>query len=229
MKNSKQERGNAQFRQLLVREAARLMYEENIKQYHTAKWRAAKNLLSRGGIKMCKVRTRDLPSNGEISLAVYQMAQMHEGGTLTRRLFSMRITALDIMENLASFSPRLIGSVSTGRIKKTSDIDFHIFTDSLEVLENRLEQLSWDFEKETVTIRSGGKFREFTHLYVDHEFPMELSVYPANEIRARGRSSTDGKPIDRLSYERLLGLIEEQHADAWYEYLEFGDDSASAN
>ncbi len=227
MKNSKHERGNAQFRQLLVREAARLMYEENIKQYHTAKWRAAKNLLSRGGIKMCKIRTRDLPSNGEISLAVYQMAQMHEGGTLTRRLFSMRITALDIMENLESFSPRLIGSVSTGRIKKTSDIDLHLFTDSLETVENRLEELNWPFEKEMVTIRYGGKFREFTHFYVDHEFPVELSVYPENEIRIRGRSSTDGKPIDRLSYDRLLGLIEEQHADAWYEYLEFGDGSVT--
>ena len=90
---------------------------------------------------------------------------------------------------------------------------------SIEKLELHLLSLGWDYERKQVTIKYNGKFREFTHIYLEHDFPVELSVYPTQDIRVQSRSSTDGKPIVRLSYEKLLSLIEEQHADAWDQYL----------
>ena len=38
---------------------------------------------------------------------------------------------------LSEFSPRLIGSVSTGHIRRGSDIDLHVFTDDLDPLFDR--------------------------------------------------------------------------------------------
>lgn len=195
------------------------MYEENVKQYHTAKWRAAKNILSQGGGKAATVRTRDLPSNGEISERAYQLASMYEGRTLTDRLFEMRLLALEVMATLAEYSPRLIGSVSTGRIKKGSDIDLHVFTDTVEKLESKLNQIDWQYEKETVDIRYKNGFRQFTHIYLNTEYPVELSVYPENDIRVQGRSSTDGKSIIRMSYNRLLDLIQTEHAEEWESFI----------
>lgn len=221
MKESKRSYSNKNLRHIITNEAARLIYEEGIKQYHTAKWRAAKNVLARGGIKQSTMRAHELPSNGEISDQLYRLAAMYEGETLIERLFDMRLLALDVMEALEEFTPRLIGSVSTGKIKKTSDIDLHIFTDNIEMLEARLDQLEWAYEKEEVTIRYLNRYKDFTHIYLDKKFSVELSVYPMNDIRVRGRSSTDGKPIDRLSYRRLLDLIQEEHSEEWSQTIDY--------
>ncbi|PCK08815.1 MAG: hypothetical protein COA42_07375 [Alteromonadaceae bacterium] len=131
MKKNQYSKGNPQLRQLLIQESARLMYEEDITQYHTAKWRAAKHVFSRGGAKFGKIRNCDLPSNGEISQAVHELAQLYEGEKMEENLLAMRMLALDVMARLAAFSPGLIGSVSSGRIKQNSDVDIHVFTDSI--------------------------------------------------------------------------------------------------
>lgn len=207
MKNNHYSKGNPQLRQLLIRESARLMYEENITQYHTAKWRAAKNILSRGGAKFGKIRNCDLPSNGEISLATHKLAQLYEGEKMEEKLLAMRMLALEVMARLTAFSPGLIGSVNSGRIKNSSDIDIHVFTDSIESLEYRLEDSGWPYERKSVAINDNNKIKYYTHIYLNLFFLVELSVYPENHIRVRGRSSTDGKPIERMSYKKLCALI----------------------
>jgi len=222
-KHDKQTKGDNRLREMITREAARLMYEGDVSQYYSAKWLAAKAILNRGGRKTRSIRTRDLPSNGEISNAVYEMVKLYEGDSIDYRLFSMRVAALELMQQLYGFSPRLIGSVSTGKIKRNSDIDLHVFTDSIETLHMHLQQIGLHFETKQVCIMVSGRVKAFTHFYLDHEFPVELSVYPENDIRIRGRSSTDGKPIIRLSYTRLLALIESEHGEAWAQYIQRGE------
>ena len=219
MRNNKHSKGNPQLRTMLTREAARLMYEEDIKQYHDAKRIAAKRLFGRGKKGAVQIRTKDLPSNGEIADEVATLARFHEGSNIDAQLFTMRVTALDIMLNLKPFSPRLIGSVSTGRVRKGSDIDLHVFVDDHEQLETHITNLGWDYDKKNITIQKDGKLIDFTHIYINNQFPIELSVYPQRELRIRGRSSTDGKPIIRLSYDALLQQIIDNHGIAWSEYL----------
>jgi len=201
-------------RYLLVREAARLMYEDGVTQYLDAKRKAAKRVLGRA--------TKNLPSNGEISDALYNLAKFHQGDELSSVLFEMRLLAMDVMEQLDEFNPRLIGSVSTGRIRQGSDIDLHIFTDSLEKIQLAIEQLGWNYEIEQIVMQKDGRPTEFNHIYLDLEFPVELSIYPENEIRVQGRSSTDGKPIERMSASKVRELILLEHSDEWSEYLTAG-------
>lgn len=202
---------NNNLRRLLVREAARLMFEEGVDQYLDAKKKAAKRILGK--------QTKILPSNGEISDELYQLSLFHRGNELTTTLFEMRLLAMDVMDHLETFSPRLIGSVSTGRIRHGSDIDLHIFTDSLEVLQNQLDSLDWRYELKQIWIEKNGRPVEHTHVYLDLEFPVELSIYSLNEIRVRGRSSTDGKPINRLSIAAVRHLLMTEHADDWSDYI----------
>ena len=173
------------------------MYHEGIKQYFDAKRIANKRISSRGGQKAGQYRPKDLPSNGEISEELAKLVELLEEDK-DQRLLALREVAVFVMNQLKEFSPRLIGSVSTGRIRRDSDIDLHVFSDQIEHLEATLQHLRWQYEKQQVMIKKGNQFIEYTHIYLQGEFPVELSVYPRSELRVVSRSSTDGKPIKRL-------------------------------
>ena len=186
-----------QIRQVLAKEAARLMYEEGVSQYLDAKKMAAKRLFGNGGAKAMRYRPKDLPSNGEISIELAKLVALYEDDQQDR-LAAMRKAAVIIMTDLSPFHPRLIGSVSTGRVRKGSDIDLHVFTDNIEDLEDHLHKLQWHYDKKQVVVRHGHQFIEYTHIYIQADFPVELSVYPLMALRVTARSSTDAKPIKRL-------------------------------
>lgn len=210
-------------RALVCAEAARVMYEEGVKQYFTAKRIAAKRVLGRRGAREARYRPSDLPSNGEIRDALLALAELAEGPSRTKVLFAMRVCALEAMEAMGAFEPRLIGSVSTGHIRRGSDIDVQLFTDEPDAPELRLRELGWPFECERVCIRKGGAFREYTHLHVARTFAVEFTVYPRMDLRDRPRSSTDGKPIERKTLPTVRALIEREHPQAWATYQSVGE------
>ena len=211
MRRGKKGRKSTRLRAQLAREAAHLMYHEGVKQYLDAKRLAARKLLGQSSARQLRFRPHDLPSNGEIRAALLDLARLAEGPSRTRRLFAMRMIALETMADLDAFSPRLIGSVASGHVRCGSDIDLHVFSDVEDALPRALDRLGWAHRTEQVTIWKDGQLRAFTHVYVDRAFPLELSVYPRRELRMVGRSSTDGKPIDRVSHARLRALIAADH------------------
>src|SRR5438128_8816223 len=125
---------NVKLRQAIALEAARLMYERSETEYFTAKRKAAKRLCRKG------VKPEDLPSNAEIRDQIQTFARIHEGDRRTRHLRDMRLEALRLMRLLRLFKPRLIGSVMTGHVRKGSDIDIHVFSDSPALISDLLAQ-----------------------------------------------------------------------------------------
>src|SRR5213082_327725 len=125
---------NAKLRQAIALEAARLMYERVESEYFTAKRKAAKRLCRHD------VKPKDLPSNAEIREQIQCFARLHEGEQRTQHLRDMRLEALRLMRLLRRFRPRLIGSVMTGHVRKGSDIDLHVFSDSAGLVTDLLEQ-----------------------------------------------------------------------------------------
>lgn len=202
--------------------AAQIMYGEGVKQYFTAKRLAAKRLLGRAGARGLRYRPRDLPSNGEIKAALLDLVEEIEGDLRTRRLFAMRVHALEAIEELTPFSPRLIGSVATGHVRAGSDIDIHVFARAPEDVIDHVARLRWTYEVARVSILKQGRVMEFVHVHVPDVFPLELTIYDPRELRIRPRSSTDGKPIVRLKSSVLRALIEREHPEPWRRYLESG-------
>jgi len=209
-------------RAALAQLAAQIMYGEEVKQYFTAKRLAARRLLGRIEGKATRYRPHDLPSNGEIKQALLELVTEIEGDGRTQRLFAMRIVALEALEALSAFYPRLIGSVATGHVRSGSDVDLHVFAWHPADVESRVKELGWTYETQFVSILKHGKVMSFTHVHVEDIFPIELTVYPPNELAHRPRSSTDGKPIVRIRDTVLRKLCEKEHPELWKRYLEDG-------
>src|SRR5215469_12064913 len=147
---------NVKLRQAIALEAARLMYERHESEYYTAKRKAAKRLCRRG------VKPEDLPSNAEIRDQIQVFARIHEGHKRTQHLREMRLDALRLMRFLRAFRPRLIGSVMTGHVRKGSDIDIHVFTDSPALVSETLEREGYQFDLERKQIVKHNEARVFT-------------------------------------------------------------------
>ncbi len=201
-------RGDPKRRHRVAQEAARLMYEEDVREYFRAKHLAVKRLFGRDAR-----REGTLPSNGEIQTALLHHAELAEGESRTRRLAAMRLLALQTMSELEEFSPRLIGSVSTGHIRHGSDIDIQLFGDDIDSVRYRLHDLGWPCEEKLVSFVKYGEYREYQHFYVEDLVTIEMTLYPYRELRFTPRSSTNGQPIVRLKSSDLRSLIEREHFD----------------
>jgi predicted nucleotidyltransferase len=191
-------------RQLIAREAARLMYEDQIKEYLTAKRKAARSF----GLEKRLALGHHLPSNSEIHAELQRLIRLHEPHVLPERLLQMRMLALNYLELLAPFRPYLVGSVLSGSVTERSDIDLHLFADDPEKVEQFLTARNLDFTAETVTIHKGGRFRDYLHLYMEENgIVLELSIYPPRERQNIPRSSITGKPMERADAKKLRLLI----------------------
>src|SRR5438045_7873740 len=148
---------NAKLRQAIALDAARLMYERVESEYYTAKRKAAKQLYRKG------VKPEDLPSTAEIREQIQHFARIHEGERRTENLRAMRLEALRLMRLLRAFRPRLIGSVMTGHVRKGSDIDIHVFTDSAALVTDVLQNEGFQFDVERKQVVKHNEARTFTH------------------------------------------------------------------
>ena len=196
---------NAKLRQAIALEAARLMYERVESEYFTAKRKAAKRLCRRG------VKPEDLPSNAEIREQIQVFARMHEGDKRKENLRDMRLEALRLMRLLRRFRPRLIGSVMTGHVRKGSDIDIHVFTDSAGLVSDMLEQNGYQFDVERKQVVKHGEARVFTHIHVFDRFNYELTVYAEDKAHYVFKSSITGKAIERASIRELEEFLEREY------------------
>lgn len=192
---------NDKLRREIAFEAARLMYVRQESEYYRAKMKAAR--------RICQgwVKPADLPSNAEIRDQIQSFARLHEGDRRTSNLQDMRIEALRVMHLLRAFKPRLIGSTMTGHVRQGSDIDLHVFSDSLAAVTGALDVEGFVYDIEHKRVRKQGEERVFTHIHIQERFPIEVTMYAADMAHYPFRSSITGKPIERASIAELEELL----------------------
>src|SRR3954469_5407592 len=198
---------DAKLRHAIAFEAARLMYERAESEYFTAKRKAAARV-SRGSVK-----PSDLPSNAEIRDQIQVFARLHEGDRRTENLRDMRLQALRLMRLLRAFRPRLIGSGMTGHVRKGSDIDLHVFTDSPALVTDLLEKEGFQYDLERKQVVKHGEARVFTHVHVYDRFNFDLTVYPEDKAHYVFKSSITGKAIERASIRELEEFLAAEYPD----------------
>ncbi len=197
----------SKLRRQIAWEAARMMYDRHESEYYRAKMKAAR--------RICKgwVKPSDLPSNGEIRDQIQLFARITEGDARKDNLKQMRLEALRYMKMLTRYHPKLIGSVLTGHIRAGSDIDLHIFADNIDGLTTQLEEECIIFDVEKKRVRKQGEERVFTHIHVQDEFPIEITVYPVEKRNYVFKSSVTGKAMERVSIAELESFLTEQYSE----------------
>lgn len=193
-------------RQTIAREAARLMYEDGVAEYRDAKRKAAKPFGPEAALSLGS----HLPSNAEIHRELQSFIGLYEGDVQPERLLRLRLMALRAMELLAPFEPLLVGSVLSGAVTERSDIDLHLFADSPEEVEEHLRGNGVPFDCDLVTVRKGGRLRDYPHVYLDEDgVVVECTVYPRAERRCAPVSSITGRPMERAGAKKVRRLIGE--------------------
>lgn len=198
---------NTKLRRRIAWEAARMMYERQESEYYRAKMKAARQLC-RGWVKPA-----DLPSNAEIRDQIQLFARLYEGDQRTADLQKMRLAALGMMRLLARFRPRLIGSVLTGHIRKGSDIDLHVFSDTVEAVTHALDEAGLVYDVERKQVRKHGEERVYQHIHIAGEHEFELTIYATNLAHYVFKSSITGKAIERVSTAELEQFLHREYPD----------------
>ncbi|MEM9420620.1 MAG: HD domain-containing protein [Planctomycetota bacterium] len=195
-------------RQAIAAHVGMLMYTRDESEYFTAKRKAAKRL----GVNF-KHCPQDLPSNAEVRERLRTLAETMEGPARNDTLAAMRVEALRWMQTLERYQPRLIGSVWTGHVRRGSDIDLHLYTDSLEAVTMRLDDERAEYRVEHKRVIKHHQTRVYRHVHVAAAFPVELTVYSAGEVNYPFLSSITNKPIEKATPDMVRRLIEAEHPE----------------
>lgn len=194
-------RNTEQLRQHLSVEAARIMADEGVRDFHLAKRKAA------GRLNVAE--RKHLPSNEEIEEALKQHLELFHSERLTQDLGRLRTIAVQAMRFLECFDPRLAGPVLTGLVTASSAIQLHVAADSPEEIGFLLAEHGIPFEETDKHLRFGGERHEVLPVYcfTAGSAPIEIYVFNRQSIREAPLSPVDGKPMERATLghvERLL-------------------------
>lgn len=188
-------RNDESIRHRVAVEAARILYHREVKEYFHAKREAAR-----------RQGTIHLPSNREVHEQLLLIARQVEGDEHLQRLSAMRSLALQLMELLHEYHPRLIGSTLTGHIRRGSDVDLNLFSQDVEPVLDTLREAGYEPEVEVVRSRKGGESNEYTHVRLP-SLDVEMTVYPPEELHTVPRCGITGGPMRRASLAELRALL----------------------
>ena len=197
---------NQRMRIRIAQEAARLMSEHGIRDYYTAKQKAAAQLGMADG--------RNLPRNEEIESARMEYQRLFKARQQAVHLHYLRQTALQAMRLLSPFNPRLVGPVLTGSAGEYDAITLHLFADTPEEIAFTLMENAIPFRTDEYRMRLNGGERSFPgYRFIRENTDIELIIFPSSGIRQAPTSPVDGKPMRRASSRKVEELLEETVSD----------------
>jgi hypothetical protein len=196
----KHRRSHENRRQAVAGEAARLMQDQGLRDFRSAKAKAVDRLgLERSGA---------LPGNREIERALAEHQRIFAGDEQEEVLLVLRRRALQLMELLEEFGPRLVGDALSGLANDHSPLELHLFADAPEQVADTLSAhgLRHRSTARRYRLRHGvtESFPAFSCLLPDCD--CILTVFP---LRQRGHaplSPVDGRPMRRAGTRQVAAL-----------------------
>ncbi|MFZ5636598.1 MAG: hypothetical protein ACOY82_08410 [Pseudomonadota bacterium] len=188
----------------LAHEAARLIAESGVRDFHQAKLKAAARL----GIH----DDASLPRNREIEEALREYQRLFQGDSQASELRRRREAALRALEFFAPFDARLVGPVLDGTADANSPVHLHLYTDDAESLPRFLEDQRIPAETRSRRIRLDREraIDAPVWLFSAEELSFDLTVLPHAALRQAPLSSIDEKPMRRASAGQLRQLLVEE-------------------
>jgi hypothetical protein len=181
--------------------AARLMAEEGVKDFASAKQKAARQ----AGLGDANV----LPDNREIEEALRDYQGLYQSDNQPAELRRLREAAVKVMRDFAEFHPMLVGAVLNGTANQFSEVTLQLFADDPKALALFLVNRRYRFEQAEKRVRIADDWVDVPQYFLEVDgVPVTLAAYArGDEHRApRSRSDSDGPQRARLAeVEALLG------------------------
>ena len=190
-------------RQHLAFEAARLMAEGGVRDYHQAKLKAAQRL----GI----FDDASLPRNREIEEALREYQRLFLGSDQAQQVRRRREAALRALEFFHEFEPRLVGPVLDGTADANAAVALHLHSDDPDAVSRWLDEHGVPAQARSRHLRldrdRDGDFPVW--LFAAEELSFDITVLPADVLRQAPLSGIDGRPMRRASAAQLRALLAE--------------------
>ena len=190
-----------EMRARLAQEAARVMIEDGITDFGSAKRKAAGHL----GVS----HSRNLPRNQEIDQARKEYQRLFLSDRQSDRQQQLINAAARAMDLLREFDPRLTGQVLEGCAAPHAPVELHLFADSPELVGLFLERHNIPYDQQQARIRLDRdtvvEMPLFTFMAGD--IAIELSVFPPRGRRQTPLSRVDGQPMRRAGLAEVEVLI----------------------
>lgn len=195
-------RGGEQKRARIAAEAARIMADEGVRDFHTAKRKAAE--------RMNVPQLRDLPTNQEVDAALAERLNLFHREAVAQQVRYLREIAVEAMGFLASYHPRLVGSVLSGNVTSTSVIQLHVAADSPDDIGLFLREHEIPFELRERRYKFGGERYEnvVSYSFVAKDANVELLVFDPRS-REPPLSPVDRQPMQRAPLQAVKALLRE--------------------
>ena len=181
--------------------AARLMAEEGVDDYATAKAKAARQ----AGL----ADAHQLPDNHEIESALREYQGLYQAEDQPAHLRRLREVAVKAMTQFEPFRPALVGAVLNGTATLFSEVQLHLYTDDAKSLTMYLVNHRYRFETGERRVRIGDDWVDVEQVFIEVEgVPVTLSVYSLDDerIAPKPRAQAEGPSRARLpEVQALLG------------------------
>ncbi len=186
-------------RQLVADEAARLLYEEGYRDYLVAKQKAAQRL-------GCATDKANQPSNKDIHQAILVRRNTLASEKETHHLHELREVAIEAMEFLQSYSPVLVGAVADGTAGMHTPAVIHLFSPTAEEIMFYLEDNNIPFQTHERSMRMRGLQVSYPLLrfYAD-DFEIELVIF--EEGAPAPACAVTGKAMKRMPIDSVRKLL----------------------
>ena len=191
-------------RRRLAHEAARLMVEGGIRDFHQAKLKAANRL----GIH----DDASLPRNREIEEALREYQRLFAGESHTAGLRTRREAAARALTFFESFSPRLVGAVLDGTADANSPVHLHLHSDDPDAVARFLEEHRIPAESRSRRLRMDRERVADLPVWIfsAEDLSFDITVLPHDALRQAPLSNVDEKPMKRASATQLRQLLAEE-------------------
>jgi hypothetical protein len=199
--------GRAQeLRRRIALEAARLMSEHGIRDFHQAKRKAAERLGAGEDV--------GLPKNSEIEDALREYQRLFQADEQPVRLRRLREVARDAMRFFVHFQPRLVGAVLDGTADRHSAVCLHLFSDAAEEVVAFLDDQGIPYEEQNRRLRTShdAQHEYPVLLFSADEVAIDLTVLPLDAIRQAPLDRVGDRPMRRAALAALEELLAQESA-----------------
>lgn len=180
--------------------AARMMAEDGVADYASAKQKAARQ----AGL----ADTNLLPDNSEVEAALREYQGLYQRENQPAHVRRLREVAVKVMREFDEFRPALVGSVLSGTAGPHSDVNLQLYTDDPKALTLFLLNRRYRFEEGTRSLRRGGRMDSVPQisLAVD-DVTVTMTVLDRDDERSAARARREEEPPLRARLEQVEAML----------------------